>query len=207
MSILIGTPMFGGQCTREYFESCLNLKEDLTEIGVKHDWLTIANESLITRGRNTIADMFLKTDYEALLFIDADIRFSTEDVAKLWNLNAPIAVGAYRMKCAEKKWGAWADGEMVDLDDIVEDAEPFEVDYAATGFMMIQRDVFEKMKPEVESYYEEGERFAFFQDPIVDGFHMSEDYFFCSTWRNLDGKILLDPSIKLGHVGVTEYAS
>ncbi len=206
MSILIGTPMFGGQCTRDYFESCLNLKEDLAEIGVNHDWLTVANESLITRGRNTIADTFLKTDFEALLFIDADIRFRTEDVAKLWNLNAPIAVGAYRMKCEEIKYSAWRDNKIVNLQDI-EGKEPLKVDYAATGFMMIQRDVFEQMKDKVEKYDEEGERYAFFQDPIIDGMHMSEDYFFCKTWRDMGGEILLDPTIELGHIGTVEYAS
>ena len=37
-------------------------------------------------------------------------------------------------------------------------------------------------------------------DP-VDNRYLSEDYFFCRLWQQLGGKIWLEPSIKLNHIG------
>jgi len=206
MSILIGTPMYGGQCTAEYFESCLNLKEDLTTVGVEHDWAILTNESLITRARNTIADMFLKTDFEALLFIDADIRFGTEDVAKLWNLDVPIASGAYSLKDNSGRLSCWLDNEtQLTVGSMLKHKEPIEVYCAATGFMMIKREVFEALSGLVPYYLEDGAKNDYFQTLVQDETLLSEDYLFCQMARETDYKIIVGPSIKLGHVGKTEY--
>ncbi len=206
MSILICTPCFGGQVTTHYFNSCIKLQENLLENGIDHSWLTCWNESLITRGRDKLAASFLKTEFEYLMFIDADIEFQWEDVAKLWNLEVPVSCGAYSMKRPDSPVSAWKDGQLVDL---LKLSSPTPVDYAGTGFLMIHRDVFEKLKRD-EWKYEDGfngsdECWGFFQDPVKDGFKMSEDYFFCEEWRKLGGEIILDPSIKLGHWGSFRY--
>ena len=73
--------------------------------------------------------------------------------------------------------------------------------------MMIQREVFEKMKDHVPSYKEQGKKWGYFQDPIEDNMLLSEDYFFCKKWRELGGEVMIDPTIRLGHIGSTEYAS
>lgn len=201
MSILICTPMYGGNCHYKYFQSALNLKEAFRDAGVYHDWLVTANESLITRARNTSANAFMKTDFEALMFIDGDIEFSPEGVASLWNLDADIAVGAYRMKKPGAKLTVWKDGKQIELADF---QEPLTVDFAGTGFMLIRRNVFADLK-RPEWVYEEGPKresmVAYFQDPIVDGYHQSEDYFFCEQARKEGFEILCDPTIRLTHWG------
>jgi len=154
MSILICTPCYGGQATVPYMRSILSLQESLLASEVPHDFLFTSNESLIQRARNTSVATFLKTDYESLMFIDADIEFSAEDVAKLWNLDVPVAVGAYSMKRPDKPVSAWKDGRLVDLDEL---SGLTEVDYAGTGFMLIKRQVFVAMQaqyPELD--HEEG---------------------------------------------------
>ena len=98
MSIMFATPAYGGMVTLPYFNSCLQLHEELTRAGLDHTWLTTANESLIVRARNTMVSTFLESDYDSLMFLDADMGFDPEEVAKLWNLNVPVAVGAYPMK-------------------------------------------------------------------------------------------------------------
>lgn len=211
MSLLICTPMYGGLCQAAHFQSCLQLKEDLTLAGFKHDWLITTNESLITRARDVSAATYLTTDYERLLFIDGDIDFNTEDVEKLWNMDVDVAVAAYAMKRPDSPLSAWKGGKMVEIGGR---ASNFEVDYAGTGFMMIKRHVFEKLQKYNPSWeYREGkvgECWAFFQDPISKGepedrFHLSEDYFFCEQWRKLGGKVILNPTIKLGHWGLYRY--
>lgn len=204
MSLLIATPMFGRQCHAAHFESALRLKEEFCRAGMKHDWLTNTNDSLITRVRDCIASQFLNTDYDKLLFIDADIEFSPEDVALLWNMNAHVAVGAYRMKVPDAPLGVWRDGQLHDLEQF---DEPVSVDYAGTGFMMIDRSVFEGLKRVVPEYEEGqvGPCWAFFQDPIEDGIHLSEDYAFCKRFREMGGEILCHPGVSLKHWGQWAY--
>jgi len=93
MSILFCTPCYGGQVTTHHFQSCLDLKEVLTQREVEHDWLLMWNESLVQRARNNLVKQFWETENEKLMFIDADIEFTAEDVCELWNMETDIAVG------------------------------------------------------------------------------------------------------------------
>lgn len=212
MSILIATPMYGGQCTEAYFKSCIKLQRALFLSNVPHDWLTTSNESLITRGRNTSVATFLKeTPFERLMFIDADIGFEADDVAKLWNLDVDVAVGAYQMKKPGSSLAAWKNGKLIKITDGMK--SPFEVDFAGTGFMMIKRTVFERMMadlPQIE--YIEGQVeqcWAFFDTELHEfngkRVYLSEDYFFCQRWHEMGGKIVLDPTIRLTHIGNYAY--
>ena len=118
--------MYGGMCQAEYFRSCLELRESLILSEVEHTWDVITNESLIPRARNNCVSTFLKSDYRSLMFIDGDIQFDPEDVAKLWNLNVPIACGAYSMKRDDLPKAAWLNGKIVVIEDCPK--EPFSVD-------------------------------------------------------------------------------
>jgi len=213
MSLLVAIPIHGYGETA-FWKSLLRLQEDL--IGaVNHDFLIIENESLIQRARNNAVTTFLETDYERLLFIDSDIEFKVEDVEKLWNLNADVAVAAYPMKRKDEPASAWVDGDLVNLDEL---SSVVEVDFAGTGFMMIKRHVFNMFqtyyparwhfegKPG-ENVYEKRRSFGYFTCPIEDSIQYSEDYRFCQDWRNLGGKILLDPSIRLVHWGKYGYGT
>ena len=169
--------------TAHHFKSCLELRAVLQRAGVDHDWNIGWNESLVQRARNSMAATFLETEFKKLLFIDADIEFFAEDVAKLWNLDAPVCAGVYAMKRKDAPLSAWRDGKLLNLSECPK--EPFGVDFAGTGFMMIDRSVFERMKkewPEREHDEGSGKSFLWF-DPRLseDGtYYMSEDYAFRS---------------------------
>lgn len=218
MSILICTPCYGGMLTLEYVEGLMETQEAMIRSDIAFGTLLTQNESLVQRARNTLCASFLKTDFQKMLFVDADIRFSAQDVAHLWNLQADVAVGLYRMKKEGAPLAAWVNGKMVE--DLP--AEPFEVDYAGTGFMMIDRTVLESFRLKwPERAHEEGfagDCFAWF-DPGVrfltglpeiykereGAYYCSEDYAFCADWRSMGGKIVAHPEVKLGHVGRQIY--
>lgn len=205
MSLLICTPMYGGNCTEPYFLSCLSLQAELINAGMDHNWLTTANESLIPRARNTSVTQFLNTDYECLLFIDADLQFTPEDVSRLWNLDADVAVAAYPMKRPDTPLSAWRNGKLVDITDEI---EPFEVDFAGTGFMLIKRHVFDAMikcYPSLTHEESVGRTWALFDTMIWNDTYLSEDYAFCKRWRDIGGKVICDPTIKLIHWGSYGY--
>ena len=158
-----------------------------------------------------------EASFDPRAFIDADIQFDSRDVAKLWNLQADVAVGLYPMKRVDCQLAAWVDGRMLDLKDCPK--EPFAVDYAGTGFMMIDRTVLERFQAAYpERWHDEGPVgpcFAYF-DPRVENFgkrdsgkddrvYLSEDYSFCKDFRRIGGKILADPGIALVHHGTYAY--
>lgn len=216
MSILIATPCYGGQVTEHYLSSMIKLTQAFHMARVEWDLMTLRNESLITRARNTCVARFLQApeykDYSHLMFIDADIQFTPDDVARLWNLQAEndwldVCAGCYRIKKPDSQYALWVDGALVtDLDQF---DGPVEVDYAGTGFMLIRRIAFERLidlHPEIE--HEEGQvkkSWAIFDTGVVDNVYLSEDYWFCKQWRAAGGKILADPKVRLKHVGQFVY--
>lgn len=206
MSILFCTPCYGGMIHSAHMGSCLKLKEDLTRTGLPHDWLLGRNESLVTRARNEMTASFLSTSHTHQCWLDADIEFEPDGVARLWNLDADIAVGLYSMKRHDMPLSAWRNGKLVDLTECPK--EPFEVDYAGTGFFMIKRHVIEALSKTCEWY--EGPHCrvpALYMTPIHnDGFE-SEDYHFCRKAREAGFKIIADPAIKLGHWGQARYGA
>lgn len=207
LSILFCTPCYGGMVTTAHFQSCLRLKEELIRAGLQHDWLIGTNESLVTRARNEMTASFLTTSHSHMMWIDADIEFEIEDIAKLWNMEADIAVGVYAMKQPDKQWfAAWKDGALVrDLDQF---NGPIEVEYAGTGFMLIKREVIQTMMMTAPTYEGPNGRVpALYMTPIHnDGFE-SEDYHFCRMARGAGFSIIMDPSVRLGHIGQFRYGA
>jgi len=191
------------QCTH----SCIALTEFLTSNSVSFDFLFRWNESLIQRARNGMAHAFLnETEYDNMVFIDADIDFSIDDFVRLDNLvldGAGVGVGVYRMKTPDSKYAAWVNGELVtDLNW----GKPQDVDYAGTGFMMIPRQTFENLKGSTETYRNEDENMhGFFMTPVTDGVLESEDYFFCRKVREAGMRVIMDPAIRLTHWGSFGY--
>jgi hypothetical protein len=150
---------------------------------------------------------FLTTSHTHMMWLDADIEFEPADVAKMWNMDADIAVGVYAMKKQDKQWyAAWVNGALVkNLDQY---KEPIEVDFAGTGFMMIKRGVIETLAGRSESYMgPDGRVPALYMTPVhSDGFE-SEDYHFCRIARESGFKVMMDPSVRLGHWGQYRYGA
>jgi hypothetical protein len=91
-----------------------------------------------------------------------------------------------------------------------------QVKHLATGFMMIKREVIEKMFVEYnETKYrddvgfltekEEKYTYALFDCGVVDKHYYSEDWLFCDRWNKIGGEIWIDITIKLIHSGMENY--
>lgn len=200
-SILLCTPCYGGMATTAYVRSVLMLRDELDRQGLEHDFNIAENESLVTRARNEMTASFLATDHSHMMWIDADIDFQPKDVAALWNMQENIAVAAYPMKLwdGSRLFAAWKDGALVsDLDQF---DGPTEVDLAGTGFMLIRREVIETLRLTAPSYQGMTGRVpALYMTPVHnDGFE-SEDFHFCRIAREAGFKIMMEPSVRLGHI-------
>ena len=97
--IFIGTPCYGNMLTADYFKSCLQLTALATQKKIELQFGTIGNESLVTRARNTLVQLFMDNkNYTHLLFIDADLAFNPESVFRMLDLDEDVVTGVYPRK-------------------------------------------------------------------------------------------------------------
>jgi hypothetical protein len=215
--LMIATPCYGGQVTSHYLQSIVRLTRLATQIDLKFTLFSVDNESLITRARNRCVHTFLESDATHLMFVDADIGFSPFDVFRMLLHDEDIVVASYPKKGLD--WEALVDRKVdsvlearaitiqhvVNVASELEGSSLLEVLDAGTGFMVIKREVIDRMieaNPEWAYGHEAGGVWhAIFDCEIDDGRYLSEDYTFCRRWQRLGGKILLDPEIILTHTG------
>lgn len=230
-SVMIATPMYGGLCTGHYVTGLLASMQRLRAANIQVYWAHIMNESLITRGRNELVRIFLETEKDYLMFVDADIHFDGEAILKLIDTDYDVVCGIYPKKevdWAQVKRAAKAGHEdlenfsgafVMNLSSSTGETESdsrgcIEVRHGGTGFMLIKRQVFEFLKPHVPTYrtstykdpttglHVKPETYEFFATSIDHtGCLLSEDYHFCELWRKHGGKVYANPFIKLEHVG------
>lgn len=163
--IFVATPMFGGQCHGLYMKSCLDLQNTMTKYGVEIKYSFLFNESLIQRARNYLLAEFMRSDFTHLLFIDADIGFSSQDVIAMLALDKDIICGMYPKKAIN--WSNIKDAilknpdiELSELPKLVGEyafnikpgtknfdiTMPVEISEAATGFLLVKKGVFTKLE-------------------------------------------------------------
>lgn len=170
--IFLATPQYGGQCGGMYARSIADLSALCTHHQISLQIYYLFNESLITRARNYCCDEFMRSNATHLMFIDSDIGFNAQDVLALLALSKDpesgydIIGGPYPKKCIS--WEkiklavdkGFADKNPNDLEKFVGDyvfnplgnqsqikiAEPVQVREIGTGFMMVQKQAFEKIQ-------------------------------------------------------------
>ena len=77
IELFVGTPCYGGMLTEDYLHGILQLQNFCLENKIGLNVQTLGQESLITRARNTLVQLFMDGDYTHLMFIDADISLCT----------------------------------------------------------------------------------------------------------------------------------
>ena len=201
MHLVVGTPMYGGQCSSGYNQSMLQLQHHIDLKKWVMTTIQVGNESLVPRARNKIANVFLtQTEAEWLLFMDGDQAFRAEDVLMmLEHKSAKLQVGLVPMKGLD--WNlirraalvGWDDLEAVsgifnfvhaDYEPSIDEKGCFPIKYGGSGYMLIHRDVFRAVLPKVETYKDrDGRRVHNFFTQAVHGDELlSEDYNFCRLW-------------------------
>jgi hypothetical protein len=167
----------------------------------------MVNESLISRARNTLTAKFLDMpDATHLFFVDADIGWEPWHLLVLLNRDVDVIGGLYPMKTMPIKWVVNGfEGAEEGPDGLQE------VSKAGTGFLLMKKHVFEKMKthPAVKQYkndigldpkYDQHLK-TYFDTAVRQNRYYSEDWTFCENWRDMGGRIWMDKRVLLRHSG------
>lgn len=205
-SLLIATPTIDGNLHASYVEALLRSSHKLRQLGIPFEISFEVGNSIVSDARNQLVSRFLQGRHSDLLFIDADIAWNEDDLARLLGWDVPLVAGAYRRKRQNidftVKFGPTIDqrnGLMV-------------AERVGTGFLRIRRTVFEQMAqryPELQLKFKgkqpAAQLYAFFDNSIVEGRYVGEDYTFCDRWRRIGGEVLVDPAIQLRHIGTQAF--
>ena len=201
-------PCYGGQLTESTFMSYIKWSNTARQLGL--DWTveTMTNESLISRARNTLTAKFLNTKESThLMFIDADIGWEPWHLLVMLDAQKDVIGGLYPMKSLPVKW--CVNG----IPGVEEDPNSslVEVSKTGTGFLLMKRDVFEKLNEhpavrtfandiglprELDVYMK-----TYFDTAVREGRYYSEDWTFCENWRDLGGQVWVDKRVLLRHTG------
>ena len=207
--LFIGTPCYGGMITADYFKSCMQLVALAASKKIELQFGTIGNESLITRARNTLVQLFMDGDYTHLLFIDSDLAFNPEAVIRMLEYDKDVTTGIYPRKTIDwikvkkrlKEKPNMSEDELLasslqynlnvkNPENILLDKGFIEVMDGPTGFMLIKRDVFLKMAkvyPELK----------FVPDQHINQSHDTEfDYHKTSNWNYTFFDTMIEPQTK-----------
>jgi hypothetical protein len=200
-------PCYGGMLTESTFMSYIKWANTCRQLGIDWTMETMTNESLISRARNTLTAKFLNNKESThLMFIDADIGWEPWHLLVMLNRDVDVIGGLYTMKSLPVKWCVNGfEGAEEGPDGLQE------VSKTGTGFLLIKREVFEKLdahpavKPfmndiglpaELNPYMK-----TYFDTAVRENRYYSEDWTFCENWRDLGGKVWVDKRVLLKHTG------
>lgn len=232
MNILIGIPTFNGDVNYKTIQSLLKLFEKLKKQNIKYR-LVFKQGSHINRIRNELVNEFLVSNYDKLLFIDADVYNFENGVYKMLKLcylqseyNNSLMGIAYPKKKFEN---ILLRKNILNKDNLFDSSTLFNVNlydnnikqklkesdennglikvkHLATGCLLIDRKVFEKIN-DVNFYIDmyNNKIYNYFDSFIKDGKYLTEDYGFCEICTRNKINIYCLSNAKISHIGQFDY--
>lgn len=189
MKIMVGIPIHRPIEFR-VFESFMRL----ANLRGKHEYhFTFVHNSLVYDARETIAQNFLSSDADALMFIDSDMTFHPQSIEFLERHNKDIVTAKAFKRVEPYQPCFYTKVEMRDNEPHMESPIGYgqgllPIEGCGMACVLIRRKVFENM----EAPY-------FFPIP-----KLGEDLAFCIKARESGAEIFCDTTLQFGHLGWKE---
>lgn len=151
----------------------------------------------VDSARNDLTALFLASDADELLFIDADEAWNPDEMVEFCRIDRDI-VGA----CPPKKQEEEAYGVLIDSNEIVAVAGLVEVMTVGTGCLKIKRKVLESLRDKSKKYTDGGkETYFIFERKVIGEKLWSGDNVFCLKAKAEGFKIYVYPEMTWKHMG------
>lgn len=199
--LYIATPTYDLSVSTGYATSLVMSVAACSRAGIVLSGPDFKHGPYIHSNRNILVHRFLQSTADTLLFVDADVGWDESALVRLYDSGYELCGGAYPKKEDKvvfpvKRLGVWREGWV-------------ETAFVPGGFMLIRREVFERMAPHVETTWNHsfGERIhCYFQNVIYHGDdehvgEVGEDIEFCNRWRVLGGTVWCYSNMDFEHSG------
>ena len=229
-------PLYEGNISHVTMNGIIDLVQWFISKNIEYKFYFISKDSLVSRARNTIVTKFLDDEEFGgthLFFLDADIGFNHKNFERLLDFNKDLVCGVYPTKGINWERLKTLDNKNVKPQNLMNYNVNFidpsniklengfaEVKEGATGFMLIKKEVFLKLK---ENYLDlkftprsrsvlsgSNNCYDFFKvgnykDKEGNVNYLSEDFYFSTLWRDIGGKIFADLTSELSHLGKYKF--
>ena len=195
--------------------SMVKLVAQLTKAGIKMEVNTMKSP-YIAYARNILTARFVESQYDYLLFIDADVEFEPECPLRMLVAQKDIICTPYRVKTVDPAKVKYTT-TVKDMQNVpILPGGIIEILQGPAGMMMIHRRVFEKLmkeRPDLEIKTQQHKDlfpkdlkiFSFWDCTFKDGIWTGDDIAFCNLARSVDFKLHANIESPLTHHGSYGY--
>lgn len=194
MKVRVAIPAYNATISVSTAHSLDHEMRAAAQLGIDLQVSYLPGMSLIHAVRNMQVHQFLtETDCEKLVFVDADVGWKMGTMIHLLSHKVDVvAAGVRRRKDPE-------DYAINFLDSGVEQDPKtglIEIESIGMALTAITRSCFQTFRektPELAYEFDGKVMHGFYQCPIEGGRIVGEDVYFCNKWREMGGKVYLDP--------------
>jgi len=220
--VMIATPSHDHQCAVNYAVGLADVNAAFRQLNIFLQMARVDGSSLLAHARNSLVDMFLKSKCQKLMFIDADQGFVAQDVLTLLNSSRrviagvvphkryPINLNFVPKKEHEKYFKSLVNKSAEEYvkyaNECADKVGEVEVEHAGTGFMMIDRSVFEMAKDKTTEYLPfDGDEVTthqeYFKMGVLEKRYKGEDWWFNHLVKELSIPIYIQTRVMCPHTG------
>jgi glycosyltransferase involved in cell wall biosynthesis len=198
LKVLIATPAHDGRLDVWYTASLVNSVRIAQENGIFLHPVFMSYDALVQRARN---DLFrLGLDYDAVIWIDADLEWHPMWIMELLASDKDVIGGTYRKKTDDEELYTVKTKNLQVEEGLVR------VEGLGLGFVKMSKGAVKALWESSEVYQNEGREGRMVCDiQIVDGQLMSEDTMLSKKLTDLGYDIWLDPRMTCAHIGTKKF--
>lgn len=210
--VAIATPFYSVSAFSPYITSLVQTCMVLEKAGVKWDFWELAGDSYVFRARNTLAKRLLDSDFTHLFFIDSDEAWTLDSFINVLKADVDVVGGLYPCKNNWEFYGGIIYNDENGVAKVDPETGLIEAWGVPTGFMKINRTVFERLAPHTEEYLvgkdDDGKEMYchnFFGHIIREKRLYGEDISFNIRCDDIGIKRWVEPRCTMSHYGTKEW--
>lgn len=205
--IMIAVPSYTGQV---HIATMRSLISDVARIMARGDYVTIVDDigaADIYDIRARLVARFLSSEATHLMMVDNDVAWAPGGILRLVDHGLDCVAAIYPKRTLPPQFCMRFVDDKVGL---VQDEKTglIEVAGISAGFLCMSRDMLQKMRdrykddPIAGIYIRDDQEICGLWDIYRTGKEkLGEDYSFCQRWRDMGGRIWIDPTIQMAHIG------
>lgn len=203
--ITVAVPAYAGTVHLLTLRSLLHDLVALVGRGDRFTLIDYCGSAVIQDSRAEICAEFLESDSTDLVLVDHDVSWQAGGLLRLLDHDVDVVAGSYPFRrdpiVFPIRWlpeheELWADPKTGLL----------EVGGVPGGFLRIRREALQRMTdayPQLAYNHKVSGKtiIGLFEPYRIGKTKLSEDYSFCARWRDLGGRVWVDPEISMAHTG------
>lgn len=200
MKVLIATPAHDGRLDVWYTTSLVNSVRIAQENGIFLHPVFMSYDALVQRARNDLFRLAVEGEYDAVIWIDADLEWHPMWIMELLSSDKDVVGGTYRKKTDEAELYTVKTKNLEVEDGLIK------VEGLGLGFVKMSKKAVQDLWEASEVYQNEGKEGRMVCDiQIVNGDLVSEDNVVMSKLTELGYDIWLDPRMTCVHIGTKKF--